>query len=36
MSAVFWFTMGFMTGGIFGVVMMAVAAVCDEEDRWKH
>lgn len=35
MSAAFWFTMGFMSGGIFGVIMMAIAAV-SEEDRWKH
>ncbi len=35
MSAGFWFTMGFMSGGIFGVIMMAIADVGDE-DIWKH
>lgn len=34
MSAAFWFTMGFMTGGILGVVLMALEAI-SENDRWR-
>ena len=34
MSGAFWFIMGFLTGGVFGVIMMAIAAVTDDRGRY--
>lgn len=34
MSGAFWFIMGFLAGGVFGVIMMALAAISDDDRRY--